>query len=726
MHSEWELAEARCASPFSILGANYSEQGATVTAWYPTASRVQVKLRGSEEILGELASVSDNGLFSGFVAGLHAEQVYVLNVESNGEWREVIDPYQFTQQAYHAVHFIDHQPQNLYRQGGAQLVTLDVGGQSLTATRFAVYAPNASAVSLIGDFNQWDGRSHPMEKTDLGFWVLIVPQLGAGERYKYQIKDAQGHDLPHKADPLGFHAEQYPSHASKVFDHGVYEWNDASWMQRDNRQVYQQPMAIYEVHLGSWKRPDADSGQRYLSYRELAADLIPYVKEMGYTHLELMPVSEYPFDGSWGYQPVGLFAPTSRYGNPDEFKFFVDQCHQAGIGVIIDWVPAHFPEDGHGLARFDGSHVYEYDDPRKGWHPDWNSCIYDFGKQTVRQFLVANALFWLEHFHIDGLRVDAVASMLYLDYSRNDGEWIPNVDGGNENYEAISLLRWMNEEVYKHFPHAMTIAEESTSFPKVSRPVFEGGLGFGFKWNMGWMHDSLHYIQKDPAYRHYHHGEMTFSMVYAYDENFVLPISHDEVVHGKGSLIGKMPGDEWQEAANLRAYAGFMYGHPGKKLNFMGNELAQSREWNHDASLDWHLLAFEKHKGVQSLYKSLNQCYVKYPALHELDHNQDGFGWIDHENSEQSVISFVRKSKDQRQKIYVISNLTPVPRDNFRVGVQDAGNYRLLLNTDDKEYWGSGYPVSESVSSTAQPWNHQSDSIIVNLPPLATLFIIYE
>lgn len=424
----------------------------------------------------------------------------------------------------------------------------------------------------------------------MGYWVLVVPNLGEGERYKYQIKDAHGHELPHKTDPLGFSAEQYPSHASKIFNHDKYQWNDDAWLASRKQNKYANPMSIYEVHLGSWKRPDADSGQRYLTYEELADDLIPYAKEMGYTHLELLPVSEFPFDGSWGYQPVGMFAPTSRFGNPDAFKYFVDKCHQADLGVIIDWVPAHFPEDGHGLARFDGSHVYEYEDPRRGWHPDWNSCIYDFGKQTVRQFLVANALFWLDKFHVDGLRVDAVASMLYLDYSRNEGEWIPNVDGGNENYEAISLLRWMNEEVYKHYPDAMTIAEESTSFPKVSRPVFEGGLGFGFKWNMGWMHDSLTYIAKDPAYRNYHHGEITFSMVYSFDENFVLPISHDEVVHGKGSLLHKMPGDEWQQAANVRCYAGFMYGHPGKKLNFMGNEFAQSKEWNHDTSLDWHLL----------------------------------------------------------------------------------------------------------------------------------------
>jgi len=478
------------------------------------------------------------------------------------------------------------------------------------------------------------------------------------------------------------------------------------------------------VHLGSWKRPESDSPHRYLSYRELAADLIGYVKEMGYTHLELLPVSEFPFDGSWGYQPVGLFSPTSRFGDPDDFKYFVDKCHQANIGVIIDWVPAHFPEDGHGLARFDGSFVYEYEDPKKGWHPDWNSCIYDFGKDTVRQFLVANALFWLDKFHIDGLRVDAVASMLYLDYSRNEGEWIPNIDGGNENYEAISLLRWMNQEVYQHFPDAMTIAEESTSFPKVSRPVFDGGLGFGFKWNMGWMHDSLHYIAKDPAYRSYHHGDITFSMVYAFDENFVLPISHDEVVHGKGSLLRKMPGDEWQQAANLRCYAGFMYGHPGKKLNFMGNEFGQSREWDHDSGLDWDLLQHEKHKGFQSLYQALNKLYTQTPALYQLDHHYTGFAWVDHENAQQSMVSFVRTSRDGSQKVYVISNFTPIPHENYRIGVDSPGALTLALNTDSSIFWGSDFPVLNDVETTPVACNDRAHSISIHIPPLATVFYI--
>lgn len=726
MHKEQLLAWAKCSHPFTILGPTSTDEGTTITAWLPGAKSVTVQKLGSDKPQLQLQQQTKDGLFSGNTRAIQQNDIYQFTVTTaDGEY-QVIDPYQFKEPAYHAVHFIDHAPQNLYHQAGAQLITLPSQDGDIQATRFAVYAPNASAVSVIGDFNFWDGRCHPMQKTDLGFWVLIVPGLGAGTRYKYQIKDAYGNDLPHKADPLGFYAEQYPSHASLVFDHSQYQWHDHGWMESRKQDKYRQPMSIYEVHLGSWKRPGADSDQRYLSYRELAEDLIPYLTEMGYTHLELLPVSEFPFDGSWGYQPVGLFSPTSRFGNPDDFKFFVDQCHQNNIGVIIDWVPAHFPEDGHGLARFDGSHVYEYEDPRRGWHPDWNSCIYDFGKDTVRQFLVANALFWLDKFHIDGLRVDAVASMLYLDYSRNDGEWIPNVDGGNENYEAISLLRWMNEEVYRHFPHAMTIAEESTSFPKVSRPVFDGGLGFGFKWNMGWMHDSLHFISKDPAYRRYHHGDITFSMVYAFNENFVLPISHDEVVHGKGSLIGKMPGDEWQQAANHRCYAGFMFGHPGKKLNFMGNEFGQSREWNHDSSLDWHLLDFDKHKGIQTLYKSLNHLYSSTPALYEQDHDPAGFSWIDHENAGQSVLSFVRISADRKQKVYVVTNFTPVPRPNFQLGVMDKGQYKVVLNTDSQVFWGSNYPIQDVVEAVDAPSNHQPCSIAISLPPLTTLFILHE
>jgi 1,4-alpha-glucan branching enzyme len=724
-----QLKQAQCSFPFSHLGPVFNEKktALTITAWMPSAVKITVIDLASGKIIGKLKKQDENGLFSATFKPKILPKVYSFKVSFADGEHQVIDPYQFQEQAYYAVHFIDHAAENIYQQLGAQLINLDVGLQEpIQATRFAVFAPNASAVSLIGEFNFWDGCRLPMQKTDMGYWVLVVPGIEAGAKYKYQIKDSAGNDLPHKADPVGFSAEQYPSHTSVVYDHDQYQWQDQTWMEADVSDKYAQAMSIYELHLGSWKRPGTESKQTYLSYRQLASDLIPYIKDMGYTHIELLPVSEFPFDGSWGYQPVGLFAPTSRFGSPDEFKYFVDQCHQNGIGVIVDWVPAHFPEDGHGLSRFDGTHVYEYEDPRKGWHPDWNSCIYDFGKDTVRQFLVANALFWIDKYHVDGLRVDAVASMLYLDYSREDGEWIPNVDGGNHNYEAISLLQWMNKEVYQKYPNAMTIAEESTSFPKVSRPVFEGGLGFGFKWNMGWMHDSLHYISKDPSYRRYHHNEITFSMVYAFDESFVLPISHDEVVHGKGSLIRKMPGDEWQQAANLRCYSAFMYAHPGKKLNFMGNEIGQVREWNHDSSVNWHLLEFDKHKGIQSVIRDLNKCYQKYPALHELDHHAEGFEWIDHGNAEQSILSMLRKSSGQKQKIYIINNFTPVVHENYRMGVQDPGKYQIILNTDDKKYWGSAYSKSKTMLSEELPWNIQSLSIAVNLPPLASLYILYK
>jgi 1,4-alpha-glucan branching enzyme len=724
-----QLQHAQCTFPFAHLGPVFDDKknSLSITVWMPHTDKISVINLATGRSIGKLKRQADSDLFTATFKPKVMPTVYGLKISNaQGEY-QVIDPYQFQEQAYYAVHFIDHAPENIYQQLGAQLVDLDAGlAEPVQATRFAVFAPNASAVSLIGEFNYWDGSRLPMQKTDSGYWVLVVPGIAAGAKYKYQIKDGAGHSLPHKADPVGFSAEQYPSHTSVVYDHGQYQWQDSKWLEQAKADKYSQPMSIYELHPASWKRPAHDSGQEYLTYKELAAELIPYIKDMAYTHIELLPISEFPFDGSWGYQPVGLFAPTSRFGCPDDFKYFVDQCHQNGIGVIIDWVPAHFPEDGHGLARFDGTHVYEYEDPRKGWHPDWNSCIYDFGKDTVRQFLVANALFWVDKYHIDGLRVDAVASMLYLDYSREEGEWIPNVDGGNHNYESISLLQWMNKAVYEKFPQAMTIAEESTSFPKVSRPVFEGGLGFGFKWNMGWMHDSLHYISKDPSYRRYHHNEITFSMVYAFDESFVLPISHDEVVHGKGSLLRKMPGDEWQQAANLRCYAAFMFAHPGKKLNFMGNEIGQANEWNHDGSVNWHLLEHDKHKGIQSIYRTLNRAYQQYPALHELDHQAEGFEWIDHGNAEHSILSMLRKSLGQKQKIYMLSNFTPVPHENFRLGVQDAGEYQVIVNTDDEAYWGSGYSDSKTMNAESVPWNNQDLSIAVKLPPLATLYILYK
>lgn len=720
------LTEARLNQPFGFLGWQPRMQdgkvrGLLLRCYLPHASAVSAFDSKTNKLLGELTPDSScAGLFVLELPTKRKAVPYRLQVTQGRYQHQLFDPYQFTEQAYYAVHFVQHQPENLYRQLGAQLIELDVAGKRLPATRFAVYAPNASSVSLVGDFNQWDGRCHPMQRTDCGHFVLVLPEVAAGVRYKFEIKDQHGHLLPHKADPLAFYAEQYPSHASLVYDHQQYQWQDQAWQSRTAPNPYQSPMSIYEVHLGSWRRgPD----NQPLSYRELAAQLIPYVLDLGYTHIELLPVMEHPFDGSWGYQPLGLFAPTSRFGHPDDFKAFIDACHQAGIGVILDWVPAHFPEDGHGLARFDGSHLYEYADPRRGWHPDWNSCIYDFGKDYVRQFLVASALYWLEHFHIDGIRVDAVASMLYWDYSRKAGEWIPNIDGGNHNYEAISLFRWLNREVYSKFPNAMTIAEESTSFPMVSRPTDGGGLGFGFKWNMGWMNDSLRYISKDPAYRQYHHNDLTFSMVYAYNENFILPLSHDEVVHGKGSLLQKMPGDEWQQAANLRAYIAFMYAHPGKKMNFMGNELAQSREWNHTQSLDWQLLSYDKHRGVQQLFRDLNLTYRRCAPLYQLDYEPAGFGWLEHQDASHSTVSFFRQDA-AGQRIYVVSNFTPVPRQHFALGVAEEGEFEVILNTDSEYFWGSNYPVQQqALVSIAEAWQGQPRRLSLNLPPLATLYL---
>lgn len=716
MHPE-SLLHVHCAHPFALLGWQVAAKGFVIRAFLPDAISVSVKSLATGKALGDMVQTETAGVFELSLPLKKKTEAYQLSVQMAHYSYQVIDPYQFKDEAFHAVHFVQMRPENLYQQLGAQLIDLPVGKKTIKATRFAVYAPHASSVSLIGDMNDWDGRRHPMERTACGHWVLVMPEIQAGVRYKFEIKDAQGHMLPHKADPIAFHAEQYPSHASLVFDHSSYQWHDQAWQQRDF-DPYHQPMSIYELHFGSW-RTHADG--RPLTYAEMAEQLIPYILDMGYTHIELLPVLEHPYTGSWGYQPLGMFAVTSRFGTPDDFKAFVDACHQAGIGVILDWVPAHFPEDGHGLARFDGGHLYEYADPRRGWHPDWNSCIYDFGKDYVRQFLVASALFWLDKFHIDGLRVDAVASMLYLDYSRNAGEWIPNVDGGNHNYEAISLLRWMNQEVYAKYPKAMTIAEESTSFAGVSRPVDAGGLGFGFKWNMGWMNDSLRYISKDPAYRKYHHGDLTFSMVYAYNENFILPLSHDEVVHGKGSILNKMPGDEWQQAANLRAYYAFMFAHPGKKLNFMGNEFGQGTEWNYNLALPWFLLDFDKHRGVQQLFRDLNHTYRRCSPLYELDHDAAGFAWIDYQDAEQSTVAFRRMDR-AGHAVYVAANFTPVPRIGYRLPVQADGDYEIILNTDSAWYWGSNAECGPVLSAKA---NFAADGFYIELqlPPLATLYL---
>jgi 1,4-alpha-glucan branching enzyme len=590
---------------------------------------------------------------------------------------------------------------------------------------FAVWAPNARRVSVVGDFNQWDGRRHPMRlHPGNGIWEIFVPGLGEGERYKFEILARGGGLLALKSDPYAFTFEaETPRTASVVASLEGYRWGDGAWMaERERRNALDSPMATYEVHLGSWMRVP-EEGNRFLTYRELAQKLGAYVRELGFTHVELLPVMEHPFYGSWGYQVLGYFAPTRRYGSPHDFMAFVDQLHQQGIGVILDWVPAHFPRDPHGPVYFDGTHLYEHADPRLGEHPDWGTLVFNYGRNEVANFLLGNALFWLDRYHIDGLRVDAVASMLYLDYSRKPGEWIPNRFGGNENLEAIAFLKRFNEVVYQG-PGRITVAEESTSWPMVSRPTYVGGLGFGFKWNMGWMHDLLDYMSRDPVHRKYHHNQLTFGLLYAWHENFILPLSHDEVVHGKGSLYQKMPGDDWQKFANLRAFYAFMYGYPGKKLLFMGCEFGQTREWNHDASLDWHLLGMGPyHRGLKTFIGDLNRLYAAEPALHQVDFHPAGFQWVDCSDWEQGVVSFVRRAKDPADFVLVVSNFTPVPRHAYRVGAPVPGYYRELLNTDAAAYGGGNLGNAGGVWAEPTPWQGQPWSLTLTLPPLATLVL---
>jgi 1,4-alpha-glucan branching enzyme len=602
-----------------------------------------------------------------------------------------------------------------YDKLGAHVTSAD----GVSGTRFAVWAPNAAAVSVIGDFNGWDRRAHPLtSRGSSGIWNAFVPGVGQGALYKYHVVSGHGAYESERADPYGFAAELRPQTASKVWDLTRYQWGDADWMRRRAQtQAPAAPLSVYEVHLGSWRRA---SDGRWLTYRELGEQLADYVAAMGFTHVELLPVSEHPFDGSWGYQTVGYFAPTSRFGTPDDFRAMIDHLHQRNIGVILDWVPAHFPRDGHGLAYFDGTHLFEHADPRQGQHPDWGTFVFNYGRVEVQNFLLANALFWLEQYHVDGLRVDAVASMLYLDYGRRAGEWIPNRHGGRENLEAIAFLRRFNEVVYGRFPDVMTIAEESTAWPMVSRPTYVGGLGFGFKWNMGWMHDMLDYMSRDPIYRSYHHDRLTFSLMYAFAETFVLPFSHDEVVHGKGSMIGKMPGDEWQRFASLRLLYGYMGGHPGKKLLFMGNEFGQLREWDHDRGLDWHLLDQPFHAGLQRWVRDVNTLYRGAPALHELDADAAGFEWIDCSDRERSVVSFLRRSRGGDVCLFAC-NFTPSPRANYRIGAPAAGRWEEVLNSDAPLYGGSGIGNFGGVSASPAPAHGRPHSLSVTLPPLAVV-----
>ncbi|USD63134.1 1,4-alpha-glucan branching protein GlgB [Vibrio sp. SCSIO 43140] len=711
------LSSASFADPFSFLGPYLQDETHALRVWMPGADAVAVVLEDGTR----MPMVRDQA--SGFVLESDLDlrfTHYQLAVDWNGTEQLLDDPYQY--HGLYAEYEELHTPKEMYHQMGAQFISQERDGKQVEGTRFLVYAPHASAVSIVGNFNAWDGRRNPMQRLDYGIWGIFIPNLPEGTQYKFELKGPDGEGLPHKADPWGFYSEQYPSFSSVTYNHDRYDWQDANWQQRPVTEKRKEALSFYELHAGSWKRNDNGD---FLNYRELADELIPYLTDMGYTHVELMPVSEHPFYGSWGYQPVGLFAPTSRFGSPDDFKYFVDQCHQAGLGVVLDWVPAHFPSDDHGLANFDGTPLFHDPDPRRGWHQDWNSYIYDLGREHVRRFLVSNALYWFEQFHIDGIRVDAVASMLYLDYSRSHDQWIPNIDGGRENYDAIATLKWMNEEVYKHFPNAMTIAEESTAFPGVSAPTFAGGLGFGFKWNMGWMHDSLSYIQEDPIHRKYHHDTITFPLVYAHSENYVLSLSHDEVVYGKRSIHNKMPGDEWQQTANLRAYLGYMYAQPGKKLNFMGAEFGQTGEWNHDDQLQWFLLDFERHQGVRALTKDLNLLYRAEKALFDQDSDPKGFEWRLQDAAEASILAHERISEDG-ERVLVVSNFTPVPHEAFRLGVPLAGRYELLLSTDDALYAGSDFGVVPVAETEAVESESQPQSLSLKLPPLSTVFYKYR
>jgi 1,4-alpha-glucan branching enzyme len=596
---------------------------------------------------------------------------------------------------------------------GAHIVS---DGQ-ITGVRFAVWAPNAESVSVIGDFNGWKHQSHPMRQRDGGVWELFVPGLDQGAHYKYAVRSLWG-DVQERSDPYAFFSEAPPKTASIVWRLNNYQWNDAAWMEaRARRNLLHEPVTIYEVHLESWKRKATHES---LTYRELAHELVPYVKDLGYTHIELLPIMEHPFSGSWGYQITGYYAPTARFGTPDDFRYFVDSCHQAGLGVILDWVPGHFPRDSHALWRFDGTALYEHEDPRKGEHPEWGTLVFNYARHEVRNFLLSNALYWLREFHVDGLRVDAVASMLYLDYSRNEGEWVPNRFGGRENLEAIDFLKAFNELAHKE-PGAVTIAEESTAWPAVSRPVYTGGLGFTMKWNMGWMHDMFEYFSKDTIFRKYHQQLITFSMLYAFTENFVLPVSHDEVVHGKRPLIYKMPGDEWQKFANVRAFLGYMFGHPGKKLLFMGTEFGQTSEWNHDAQVAWWLLEFPLHHKLLTMVRELNALYRREPALYEVDDSYAGFEWIDLHDAESSVITFIRFARNRDDFIVFACNFTPVPREGYRLGVPKPGLYREIFNTDSEMFGGSNIGNAGAVMAHDTPMHGRPASMSITLPPLAVV-----
>ncbi len=713
----WQLSTGCLRDPFAVLGPFDADIGRFVRAFLPGASGVEVVARGDERHLGTLAPIQPDGLFMGQVEG---HEPYRLQIKWPGAVQETEDPYS-------ADLLLSETDLHLFNEGRLFEIAFTLGANPVTVdgvrgTRFAVWAPNARAVSVIGDFNTWDNRRHPMRlRYPSGVWELFLPRVGPGARYKFAMVGPDGTRLADKADPLAKATEPPPATASIVADPLPYTWHDEAWMQqRGARHGADAAISVYEVHAASWFRPGPD---QTLSWDGLAERLVPYVVETGFSHIELMPIAEHPFGGSWGYQPLGLFAPSGRFGPPEGFCRFVDACHRADVGVIIDWVPAHFPTDAHGLAHFDGTPLFEHADPREGFHQDWNTYIYNFGRREVQGFLIASGVHWLEHFHVDGLRVDAVASMLYRDYSRKQGEWVPNIYGGRENLEAIGFLRHFNTVVAERCAGAMTIAEESTAWPGVSRPVQDGGLGFSFKWNMGWMHDTLQYMQYPPIYRGYHHDQLTFGLIYAFSENFVLPLSHDEVVYGKGSLIEKMPGDDWQRFANLRAYFGFMWAHPGKKLLFMGGEIAQWREWNHDSAIEWDLLDQPRHRGIQTLVRDLNALYRQEFALHAKDSVSTGFRWVIGDDAANSVFAFMRYGNEDGQMVLVVCNMTPVPRFEYGIGVPRPGFWRELLNTDVDVYGGSNMGNAGGVESVAIQMHGEAQALLLTLPPLATVFL---
>lgn len=708
-----KIIEARHHAPLEVLGKHHE----SVRVFHPHAASIRLGEDGPV-----MARVADTALFEWTGASEQIAQHYRLVwTDHEGKRHVEYDPYTFTPEipAYDLHLLAEGRHWHVYRVLGAHIREID----GVKGVLFAAWAPNAERVSVVGDFNHWDGRRHPMQvQGSSGVWALFIPALDPGTLYKLELRNRHDGSIHLKIDPYAQHFELRPNTACEVVDSSHYHWDDEDWMAARRHTDWQhQPMSVYEVHLGSWQR---DAHGEFLNYRVLAQRLVDYVKPLGFTHIELLPVTEHPLDASWGYQSIGYFAPTRRYGSPDDFRYFVDYLHRHGLGVLLDWVPAHFPKDAHGLARFDGTALYEHADPRQGEHRDWGTLIYNYARNEVKNFLLASAMYWLEEFHIDGLRVDAVASMLYLDYSRASGEWTPNQYGGNENLEAIDFLRELNNVTQRECPGTLLIAEESTAWPQVSRPTWLGGLGYAMKWNMGWMHDTLLYLSKDPIHRHYHHDHLTFGLFYAFTENFVLPFSHDEVVHGKASMLNKMPGDEWQRFANLRLLYTYMFTYPGKKLLFMGSEFGQGTEWNHEQALDWHVLDYPLHQGVQGLVQELNHLYAREPALHDHDFEPLGFEWIDSHDAAQSVLSYIRKSGDQF--IVVVLNFTPVPRQGYRLGVPKAGVYRERLNSDSHYFGGSNMGNNGAVVAEPMPWMGHPWSLNLTLPPLAGLVLIPE